>query len=146
MHFKCLPTDNLNSLLRNVKSYLSHRPDRVLWQITYKQRVSNLAQKHSFATAEKPHVSWMGFGNWPSHPTRSTFTSNHFIALLPHFPGKLSAEIKRWGYSHGSKVLKFLTERFLKQYQWQTLGMGFLLQPITSVLWQEKTVAQSGPL
>lgn len=77
-------------------------------------RVSNLAQKHGFATAEKLHVSWMGFGNQPSHPTRSMFTSNHFIALLPYFPGKLSAEIKRWGYPHGSKVLKFLADRFLK--------------------------------
>lgn len=117
-----------------------------LWQITHKHRVSNLAQKQGFATAEKLHGSWMGFGNQPSHPTRSTFTSNHFIALPLYFPGKLSAEIKRWGYPHGSKVLKFLTDRFLKQYQWQTLGMGFLLQPITSVLWWEKTVAESGPL
>lgn len=83
-----------------------------LWQITCKHRVSNLAQKHSFATAEKLHVSWMGFGSQPSHPTRSTFTSNHFTALLPQLPGKLSAEIKRWGYPHGSKVLKIPDRQF----------------------------------
>lgn len=76
-----------------------------LWQITCKHRVSNLAQKHSFATTKNSMYLGMGVGNQPSHPSRPTSTSIHFTASPPHFLGKVSAGLKMRGCPHSCKGL-----------------------------------------